>query len=497
MNFVLHQSQFQRLSEENAAWRLLQARRAPTILAFLASLFAEQNEISYGQARLLLDGEIVRNRESGFWEEGETAASTYLNEWIKQGWLRELDDQLMPTDAAQIALRFVRQLDERAATTTASRLRLVQDAVRDFVARFGGNLAARLAILQQKRAEIEQEIAQIEAGFMPDYSAQQEREMLRQIHDLAAGLTHDFRYIEDQIRQLDKKTREIMIKSDLSRGQLLQQVFEKEKFLEKTEAGSAFNGFYELLSDPNRQAEFRAQLLDILQSDSAQHLSPPQQRFLARLLTELTRESNRVFTVRRRTEQELRAYVESGVANENQVIVNKIRELERLAMMLRENHVNVDTGLNVQLNVGKIQVSSPQSMKLHPADDGFQAAVLDEHINRRQASEQVLQRLNAVQIRPIAAALQAIVRQSDGVHTLASLALARPIERGMEELVAYYRVLRAVLNRLPESQQESDLQDKYEEIHINDENGQTLKVRVPLVRVFAAQFPEYLDDLAI
>ncbi|MDO4433211.1 MAG: DUF3375 domain-containing protein [Alysiella sp.] len=497
MNFALYQSQFQRLSEENAAWQLLQARRAPTILAFLASIFAEQNEIAYGQARLLLDGEIARNRESGFWEEGETPASTYLNEWIKQGWLRELDDQLMPTDAAQIALCFVRRLDERVATTTASRLRLVQDAVRDFVARFGGNPMARLAVLQQKRAEIEQEIAQLETGFTPQYSVQQEREMLRQIHDLAAGLTHDFRYIEDQIRQLDKKTREIMIKSDLSRGQLLQQVFEKEKFLERTEAGSAFNGFYELLSDPNRQEEFRTQLLAILQSESAQHLSPPQQRFLARLLTELTRESNRVFTVRRRTEQELRAYVESGVASENQVIVNKIRELERLAILLRENHVNVDTTLNVQLNVGKIQISSPQSMKLHPADGGFQAAYISEHVNRHEASEQILQRLNAVQIRPIAVALQSIICQSDEAHTLASLVMARPIERGMEELVAYYRVLRAVLNRLPENNQDNDLKEEFEELMIQDENAQKLLVRVPLLRVSATQFPEYLDDLAI
>lgn len=497
MNFALYQSQFQRLSEENVAWQLLQARRAPTILAFLASIFAEQNEISYGQARLLLDGEIARNRELGFWEEGETPASTYLNEWIKQGWLRELDDQLMPTDAAQIALRFVRQLDERAAATTASRLRLVQDAVRDFVARFGGNPTARLAILQQKRAEIEQEIVQLQAGFTPEHSVQQEREMLRQIHDLAAGLTHDFRYIEDQIRQLDKKTRETMIKSDLSRGQLLQQVFETEKLLNETEAGSAFNGFYELLSHPSRQEEFRAQLSDILQSESAQYLSSSQQRFLARLLTELTRESNRVFAVRRRTEQELRVYVESGVANENQVIINKIRDLERLAMLLRENGVNVDTPLNVQLNVGKIQVSSPQSMKLHPADGSFQAACISEHVNRHEASEQILQRLNAVQIRPIAVALQAIIRQSDEVQTLASLVVARPIVRGVEELVAYYRVLRAVLNRLPENNQDNDLKEEFEELIIQDESGQTLLVRVPLLRVSATQFPEYLDDLAI
>ena len=497
MSFAIHQAQFSRLSEENAAWRLLRARRSPTILALLSTIFAEQNEISYGQARLLLDTEIARNRESGFWEEASTPASTYLNEWIKEGWLRELDDQLMPTDAADIALRFVRQLEERNVGTTASRLRLVQDAVRDFVATMSDNFAERLAILQQKKAQIEAEIAACEAGLMPEFSERQQREMLRQIYDLATGLTHDFRYLEDQIRQLDRQSREVMIKSDLSRGQLLQQVFAKEKWLDRTEAGSAFNGFYELLSDQNRQDEFRAQLIYLLQEETAQHLSPVQQRFLSRLLTELSSESNRVFAVRRRTEEELRAYVDSGVASENQAVMAKIRELERLAMVLRERGVDVDTPLDVYLNIGKVQVSSPESMKLRPANDGLQAALIEEHINQREASLDMLMRLNAVQIRPIAAALQTIIRQSAAPQSLATLVLARPITRGMEELVAYYRVLRAALNRLPENKQSVDDSQEYEELLIADEQGQSLKVRVPLLRVTANEFPEHLDDLAI
>lgn len=497
MSFAIYQAQFQRLSEENAAWRLLCARRAPTILAFLGAIFAEQNEISYGQARLLLDTEIARNRELGFWDEAATPASTYLNEWIKEGWLRELNDHLMPTDAAEIALRFVRKLEERRAGTTASRLRLVQDAVRDFVAAVGGSPAERLAILQQKKAEIEQEIAACEAGSAPEYSERQQREMLRQIYDLAAGLTDDFRYLEDQIRQLDKQSREVMIKSDLSRGQLLQKVFEKEKWLDKTEAGSAFNGFYELLSDQNRQEEFRAQLIYLLQNETAQYLSATQQRFLSRLLTELSKESNRVFTVRRRTEEDLRAYVESGVASENQAVVNKIRELERLAMVLRERGVDVDTPLDVYLNVGKIQVSSPESMKLRPADDGFQAAFIEEHTNCREVNEDVLNRLNAVQIRPIAAALQTLIRQADAPQTLAGLVLLRPITRGIEELVAYYRVVRAALNRQPENADNTSSSEAYEILTLHDEQGQTLQVRVPLLRICPNQFPEYLDDLAV
>ena len=166
-------------------------------------------------------------------------------------------------------------------------------------------------------------------------------------------------------------------------------------------------------------------------------------------------------------------------------------------MVLRERGVDVDTPLDVYLNIGKVQVSSPESMKLRPANDGLQAALIEEHINQREASLDMLMRLNAVQIRPIAAALQTIIRQSAAPQSLATLVLARPITRGMEELVAYYRVLRAALNRLPENKQSVDDSQEYEELLIADEQGQSLKVRVPLLRVTANEFPEHLDDLAI
>ena len=106
----------------------------------------------------------------------------------------------MPTDAADQALRFVRSLQERQRGTTASRLRLVQEAVRDFAAAVDDDTERRIAVLQRKKAEIEQEIAQIADGSVPEYSANRQAEMLEQIYDLASGLTIDFRFMEDEIR---------------------------------------------------------------------------------------------------------------------------------------------------------------------------------------------------------------------------------------------------------------------------------------------------------
>ncbi len=131
MNFQGLQAKYRRLFQESTAWKLLRAANAPMILAFLADLFSEENEISFSRARVVLDAELMRCRELGIWET-ETNAGSYLNEWIRSGWLREMDDMLTKTDASEIAFRFCRGLDERSTGTTASHLRIVQEAVRDF-----------------------------------------------------------------------------------------------------------------------------------------------------------------------------------------------------------------------------------------------------------------------------------------------------------------------------------------------------------------------------
>ena len=131
MNFQGLQAKYRRLFQESAAWRLLRADNAPLILAFLNNIFADESEVPFGRARVALDAELQRCRELGIWET-ETNAGTYLNQWIRAGWLREMDDLLNKTDASDIAIRFCQGLDQRNAGTTASHLRIVQEAVRGF-----------------------------------------------------------------------------------------------------------------------------------------------------------------------------------------------------------------------------------------------------------------------------------------------------------------------------------------------------------------------------
>lgn len=483
MSFQALQAKYQRLYQENHAWRLLRVGNAPYILGFIGDLFQNEAEISYGQARLLLEAELEQARELGVWET-ETPASTYLNEWIAKGWLREMDDILTKTDAVDLALRFVRQLDERSTGTSASHLRIVQDAVRDLSVALSENAEMRITILETKKAELEREIATLQAGIVSELDQQQQSERIKEIYQLASLLTGDFRRLEEETRQLDKDLRIKMISAEQHRGDILQHLMSEEELLNKTEAGSAFEGFFQLLCDPNRSLEFREQLHQILTSPAAIFLSPFQQQFLSQLMRELTRESERVFKIRRRTEQELRTYIESGAAAENQAVDSLIKKLESLAINLREKNIALEQMVNVSLPISPISFRSPDTLKLRSPDEPLELDITEQS-NHRQASQAVLNSIDTVQIYQVAEKILHVLKQQRAL-TLANLVQYAPINSGLEELVAYLRIAKTV--GAPE------LEGK-ESFLIKDRQGNQLKVKVPTLLLDAGLFPLHINML--
>lgn len=486
MNFQELQARYRRLFNEDAAWKLLRADNAPLILAYIKGLFAEQREIPYGQARVILDAELNRCRDLGTWET-ETNAGTYLNHWIKAGWLREMDDMLMQTDASETALRFCHGLVERMTNTSASHLRIVQEAVRDFAAASNPNTKERIELLESKKNEIQQEINKLKRGEVKTLSEVEQRERLLEIYQLAAVLTGDFRRVEDEIRRLDKDFRIKIIEEGASRGEVLSSLMQKEQLLAATEAGSAFDSFFNLLCDNNRSDEFREQLRAILNRPIARFLRPQQQKFLGHLMRELAHESTRVQHIRRRTEESLRAYIESGNAQENRTVDLLLHKLGKTAIALRETTCDLKAMTSLTLNVGTIKVNSPENMRLHAIEDRVDTSNTLENTNSREPSEHILRCLDVVQIKEIAHKIF-ITLKENGPMTIAKLAMRNRLTAGLEELVAYLRVAKSV--------NATTLQEK-ESIDIEDSNGLVLRATIPKVLLSAELFPESINELIL
>lgn len=483
MNFSHSLAKYRRLYKENKVWKLLRATTAPLILAFIEQVFSSgQNEISYSQARILLDAELEKNH----WY-ADTPAAIYINQWVKDGWLREMDNKLTKTDTCEIALRFCQSFDERNINTSASHLRIVQEAVRELVIALNENPEERIALLNQRKAELEKEITIIQTRGINTLSDQQRRERLREIYQLASVLTNDFRYVEDEIRRLDQEIRIKMIEKDNNRGEVLQATMDQEALLAQSDAGSAFESFFQLLCDSNRSTEFKEQLDIILNQISDNYLQPRQRKFLKRLLQELTQESEHIFQIRRRTEENLKTYIKSGAAQEKRTVDRLITQLEQLAVNFSKNNINLKQATHLILPTGNIEINSPDSICLKEPIAAIQITDITEHTNSVVPSETVLTLLDTIQIKEVADSIYHNLC-TFGPLTIAGLVEKKPINFGLEELVAYLRIAQHI--------QATDLNEK-ESIIIQDKQGIQIKATLPKYLLSASLFPDNLEELSL
>lgn len=486
MSFQELHARFNRQYSENKAWKLLRAKNAPLILAFIADLFKDENEVAIGKARVALDAELERCRELDLWQTDSNALN-YLREWLQSGWLRDLDDQISKTDACEVALRFCQNLDQRENSATASHLRIVQEAVRDFTVALSTNADERITLLKIKQAEIQREIDALDAGIVPILDDREQRERIKEIYQLASVLTGDFRRVEDEIREMDQALRVEIIESDHTRGEVLAGVLEKEHLLADTDAGRAFEGFFQLLCDQNRSTEFREQLREILEQPVSRHLTGRQKRFLSHLMRELSKESERVFQVRRRTEESLRSYIESGAHLESKAIDKLLSQLERCAVQLHDFELDTRSKMSINLSSGSVKIKSPHSIKLKVPDEELDTSNVQTQLNTSNPNTAMLASLDAVKVIEVAKTIRSIL-QSEGPLTISGISQHYSLQAGLEELVACLRVAKAI--------GATDLGER-EEITFIDKQGHHLKATIPMYLMNAVQFPERIEDAVL
>lgn len=475
-----------RLLEEHSAWKLLKADNAPYILAFLTDIFSEDNEIAYGMARLKMEEFIKESRAQNFWST-EKSGSSYLREWIQAGWLREADDFLVKTNASEIALRFINSLDDRASGTSATHLRIVQDAVRDLNISLTRRAEDKRQLLLSQQAEIQREIDKIDHYGIVALTEDEKRERIREIYQLASLLTNDFRKVEEEIRILDKEIRTSMISGESHRGEILKAVLEQEEALfTKTEAGSAFDSFYQLLSDQNRLKEFRSQLTSILSGEISKYLSTKQYIYLNNLVRELSKEGARIFRVRSKTTESLRSFVENDSRTDNVVIARLLKQLNESLLNLTSSGIDLKQTTNLILSTGSPSIYSPLAIRLKQPNDRIIVEDIQQKDNINTVNSAVLSSLNAINIYELADKVRKIL-QEHGAMTIAQIINFEPISYGLEEIVAYIRLAKAI--------KVVDMNDT--EILIVRDNESVIEVKIPQYLLSAESFPKKLCELNI
>ncbi|MDF2808143.1 MAG: hypothetical protein K0S43_3089 [Cellulosimicrobium sp.] len=464
------------LRRSSAAWRLLRADTAPLVLSFLGSLFVEDN------VRAIPESELVARLDDHLWAvDGRSARASgsepryprapqaYVDHWAHpdQGWLRAWyppgsgEPHYDATPAVEQAVRWVASLRGRGFVGTESRLNTVFELLRQLAVGTQTDPAERLRELEERRAAIDEEIAQVRAGRVAVLDAAAQRDRYQQLTQTAADLLSDFREVEANFRSLDRELRERITGWDGAKGELLEEVVRSRTAIAESDQGRSFHAFYDFLLDRRRQEEFaalveRVQSLDAIAPDvvrpapegsgavvdaaAAQAVAREQEhRRLRRVHYDWLDAGERTQATVRTLSEQLRRFLDDQVWLENRRVMDILRGVEAKALAARDVRRGPGGPPGMAIDAVAPDVVLPTERPLFTprptarldsdhvevGDDDFEVdALYDQvHVDPERLSRTVRATLTAP--------------GGPGEVALADLLEAAPLEHGLAELVTY------------------------------------------------------------
>ncbi|MDX1488668.1 MAG: DUF3375 domain-containing protein, partial [Acidiferrobacterales bacterium] len=272
------------LRQSHPAWRLLRSDHAPLVAGFLQRVFVAPNVRVMAQADLAeaLEDELFALRERLGEKTFPKSTLDYLNDWAAndKGWLRKFyrQDSDEPyfdlTPATEKAIVWLGTLIERSFVGTESRLLTLFELLKQMSEGSETDPQARIAELHKRRAEIDAEIARIEAGDMPLLDDTALKDRFQQFMQISRELLSDFREVEHNFRGLDRRVRERIALWEGGKGALLEEIMGERDAIADSDQGRSFRAFWDFLLSSRRQEELSTLLERVLSLPAVAELEP-------------------------------------------------------------------------------------------------------------------------------------------------------------------------------------------------------------------------------
>lgn len=433
------------LRQNHPAWRLLRSDHAPLVASFLQRVFIVPNVRVMAQADLseALEDELFALRERLGNEAFPKTALEYLNDWAstEKGWLRKFythgsdEPHFDLTPSGEKAIAWLATLIERSFVGTESRLLTLFELLKQMNEGSETDPQARMAELHKRRDEIDAEIARVQAGDVPLLDDTALKDRFQQFTQLARELLTDFREVEHNFRNLDRRVRESIALWEGAKGALLEEIMGERDAIADSDQGRSFRAFWDFLMSSSRQETLSVLLERVLSLPPIAELKPDvRTRRIHYDWLEAGEHTQRTVA---QLSQQLRRFLDDQAWLENRRIMDILRGLEVKALALRASPpvgevmqiadmaatielpmerplytVNVKTAIaNIELQSGDSEQDAEYSMKALYSQIVIDKEQLTRHIRH---------------------ALQD--RSQISLGTLCGL---RPLQHGLAELIAY------------------------------------------------------------
>lgn len=433
------------LRQNHPAWRLLRSDHAPLVASFLQRVFIVPNVRVMAQADLseALEDELFALRERLGNEAFPKTALEYLNDWAstEKGWLRKFythgsdEPHFDLTPSSEKAIAWLATLVERSFVGTESRLLTLFELLKQMNEGSETDPQARMAELHKRRDEIDAEIARVQAGDVPLLDDTALKDRFQQFTQLARELLTDFREVEHNFRNLDRRVRERIALWEGAKGALLEEIMGERDAIADSDQGRSFRAFWDFLMSSSRQETLSVLLERVLSLPPIAELKPDvRTRRIHYDWLEAGEHTQRTVA---QLSQQLRRFLDDQACLENRRIMDILRGLEVKALALRASPpvgevmqiadmaatielpmerplytVNVKTVIaNIELQSGDSEQDAEYSMKALYSQIVIDKEQLTRHIRH--------------------------ALQDRSQISLGALCGLRPLQHGLAELIAY------------------------------------------------------------
>jgi hypothetical protein len=428
------------LKEEHPTIRLFNADNSPLIISFLFQAFKLNNKITIPNDELVsnLNDTIYSIRNTYGDELYPDSAQNYLDTWANEVYLRKYypPDSDEPcfelTPQTEKALEWINELENREFVGTESRLIKIIEMLKEIAYRNSDDKTIRLADLERKKSEIEEEISKINSGILEKLSNTQIKERYFDIYDTSNKLLSDFKQIEYNFRQLDQEVRKKQIISDIQKGEMLKNIFSSHDILLDSDQGRSFQAFWELLMSQNKQDELDELIELIVRLPEIQDIK--RDDTLDGLKNHLIEAGYRVNNTNHILIEQLRKYLDDRIYLENKRIIEIIREIKSIAVEIKNNPPSHKEIISIP---GRPQIEMIMERPLWDVSVSpeLRKDDLEEGLSTLVDTQQLysLFNINRDELKTRIDELLSITSQ----FTLKTLIEKYPVERGLAEILIY------------------------------------------------------------
>lgn len=430
------------LRKNHPAWRLLSADSAPLIISFLERTFIQGNIRSIKEAFLeeKLDDYLKYIHSLYGKDSFPRSSSEYLDDWAESshGWLRKYypgtgdEAEYDITPASEKAIEWIRTFEKKEFVGTESRLLLIFNMLRDLVKSTETDPEIKIAELEKRKAELEDEIENIKRGEIASFDSRQIKENLWRIEEEIRNLMSDFREVEENFRTLDRQTREKIATSSLSKSEILDEIFHEHDSIELSEQGKSFSAFWVFLMSHYRQEELDHNSRKILGLDCIKEAGGS--RPLHSMKYNLLDAGDRAKKTLGNLNEQLRTFLDEKLWLDNKRIMELIKSVEEKAIQIRDNQPKEKDFFEMDSLTSEVDLPMERKLFTPPEKPPLLSSDLTKGITDNMPD--FLYNQHYVDMAQLNENIKIILADKSQV-SLKEISIKYPFKKGLSEIITY------------------------------------------------------------